>query len=226
MSFVIIPPEFLKGISANSDRVPNKEIEHDSDRIPQLYYHTNTLARAFFWRRLKIIHDMIVEHVSNRRICVDFGCGAGVFLPTLSSLFEEVVAVDLYTRDAQMVVDKYKLPNVTLVEGDLYHEQLHIKTADAIVGADVLEHFEKLESPVRLMKKWLGSEGRMFLSLPTENIFTRITRVIGGYGKPPDHYHTAAQVESYLRDKGMTPIMATQLSRVYPLYRISVWKSG
>jgi len=226
MSFITIPPEFLKGISANSDKTPNKRIEHDSDRIPQLYYHSNSLAREFFWRRLKIIHDMIVEHVSNRKMCVDFGCGAGVFLPTLSSLFEEVVAVDLYTKDAQKVVDKYKLPNVTLVEGDLYHQQSRIEKADAIVGADVLEHFEKLDPPVRLMKQWLSPEGRMFLSLPTESVFTRITRVVGGYSKPPDHYHTAAQVESYLQDSGMTSIRTTMLSPYYPLYRISVWKTN
>jgi len=209
--FVKIPPDLLRIIAT------------DSERMPRLYYHPLAVARSFFWSRLKHIHGLMNKHLRNRDSCLDFACGSGVFLPTLSSLFRSVRGIDIELVEAPKIVEQYSLSNVRLTSADIYTAGLD-ERFDAIVAADVLEHFEQLDKAVLQLKHWLKDDGLLFTSLPTENVFTRFTRVLGGYTKPADHYRSGEEVEEILRSQGFRKIESRTILFFFPLYLIGVWE--
>lgn len=208
--FVEIPPDVLQGIAT------------DSDRMPKLYYYPLSIARKFFWLRLKCISALMIKHLSDRNSCLDFGCGSGVFLPSLSNLFQSVRGIDIELVEAPEIVEQYALKNVELISADIFSVELD-EQFDAIVAADVLEHFDDLDKPIEQIKRWLKEDGLLFTSLPTENFFTRLTRILGKYTKPADHYYSGEEVEMMLRSHGFHKIESKKLIPFFPLYLIGVW---
>ena len=155
--FLEIDPKFLQSIAT------------DSDRVPTLYYSRYWPVRKFFWMRLKMLYQFILRAKTPRINCLDFGGGGGVFLPSLSNLFESVVCIDLNNEEAQKIIQKYRLANVKIIQEDISKAQIQEAPFDAIVAADVLEHFQDLSVPVDVLRRWLGREGILYTSLPTEN---------------------------------------------------------
>lgn len=211
MSFIKLSAKYLKSIAG------------DSERLPRLYYHPIGIARDFFWLRLHNLHDLARQYVIHKSKCLDFACGSGVFLPSLATLFKEVVGIDLEIAEAEIVARDYDLSNVRLQEGDLNQLSLD-KDFDAVFAADVLEHFIDLTLPVGKIWDCLNSQGLLLTSLPIENWFTRFTRIIGGYKKPADHYHTAKEVEEFLTQNGFAKITTRTVLPVYPLYYLTAWR--
>jgi SAM-dependent methyltransferase len=212
--FVEIPSGFLESIATGSDR------------IPKLYYHPCACARKFFWLRLRAFYKLIEKHARSHDACLDFGCGSGVLLPTLSGMFREVVGIDLEISEAGKVMEYCGLQekNIRLIGGDINTADIPRDKFDVICAADVLEHFRDLESPIRRIKDWLKDTGILLTSLPTESIATRMTRVFGGYKKPLDHYRTGEEVEKELIGAGFKKAHTQTIYPIFPLYVISVWK--
>jgi len=208
---VKLPPNYLRSIATVSDR------------MPKLYYHPIKLARDFFWLRLSVLAQLASEYAVRKDYCLDFACGSGIFLPTLSRMFKQVVGIDLEMTEAKQLAGDYQLPNVQLIEGDIATAELN-RQFDAIFSADVLEHFSDLQLPVRQLKQWLGPEGVLLTSLPTENWLTRLTRIVGGYKKPWDHYHTGREVENFLTASGFIKIASRIVVPLFPLYYLGVWR--
>jgi predicted TPR repeat methyltransferase len=194
--------------------------------MPRLYFYPIRFVRKFFWARLKAIHRSMMATVPQRRTAIDFGCGSGVFLPTLANSFELVQGIDIEASEAKEIVSAYKLQNVRLINADIYNlNDAQIEKADAIVAADVLEHFKDLEVPALRIHEWLKDDGYLFTSGPSENVLTRWGRKLGGIEKPWDHYHTGYEVEEFLERHGFT--RASPSYHVYgimPMYILSVWK--
>ncbi len=191
--------------------------------MPALYYHPNILARKFFWLRLRYLSRYMQKYAARKGERLDFGCGSGIFLPTLTKLFPSVTGIDIETEEAKQIIDRYDLP-VRLVNADIYKENLPSKSFDVISAADVLEHFRELGPPVSKIREWLKDDGLLFTSLPTENSFTRACRVVGSYEKPCDHYHTGYEVEAFIRKMGFRAIRSATVVPVFPLYIVSVWR--
>lgn len=157
--------------------------------------------------------------------CMDFGCGSGVFLPTLSNLFSSVRGMDIEMVEAPQIVDYYRLKNVQLMNCDINTYAFDNRDLfDVITAADVLEHFEKLDKPVSQIYRWLKDDGLLFTSLPTENLFTRLTRMLGRIEKPWDHYHTGESVEYFLQEHGFRKMNSSIVIPIFPLYLVSVWR--
>lgn len=212
--FIEIPGDYLARIA------------DDSNRIPRLYYAGNVLLRRMFWRRLHTLHRLMQRQLAARASCVDFGGGAGVFLPTLSRVFERVTLVDLETRQAGLVKARYDLANVTIAQGDAAALDFSHAPFDAAVAADVLEHFKDLEPPVRWLRQWLKPGGMLFTSLPTENWVYVLLRKVFGVEKPWDHYHTGYEVEDWLARHGFTRVKTTCVPLglpLAPLFLITAW---
>lgn len=215
--FTEVEPSFLKGIAT------------DSDRIPTLYYSKNFFVRTFFWFRLRLIYWALKRHQKAWGTGLDFGGGGGVFLPTLSSLFQSVDCADLETSESQKVVARYALPNVTLNQGDIANMQLEKAPYDAIVAADVLEHFQDLRVPARALFGWLKPSGYLYVSLPSENFLYILLRKVFGIVKPFDHYHAAYQVEDFLSKHGFQRVAAYYCPlylKLFPLFHITVWRKN
>src|SRR5260370_23062716 len=117
--YVEIPPDVLKQYATGSIR------------MPALYYHPNILARKFFWLRLRYLSRYMQKYAARKRECLDFGCGSGIFLPTLTKLFPSVTGIDIETEEAKQIIDRCDLP-VRLVNADIYNENLPSKKFDVI----------------------------------------------------------------------------------------------
>lgn len=212
--FIPVDPAFLRRIASGSSDTPS------------LYHHPNPILRRSFWTRLRAINAMMDRIDAGTGRCLDFGGGGGVFLPTLSGRFREVVCIDRDTRDAHRVVAEHRLTNVRLDETDILTTEYQ-KPFDVVVAADVLEHFPELDAPVERITAWLAPNGHLFTSLPTESGLYALARQAFGVTKPVDHYHTADEVEAFLESRGFRPRRRTHRPlpgpRFTAMFSITAW---
>lgn len=213
--FVEIEPNFLRTIAT------------DSDRVPTLYYSNYWPVRQVFWMRLKMINFHLQRLQRHKDSCLDFGGGGGVFLPTLSRHFKTVFFLDLEDIEACQVIEKYQLKNVKIIKNDVAAVKISEAAFDAIVAADVLEHFQDLSVPVTALRNWLKPNGVLLTSLPTENFIYTGLRKVFKITKPFDHYHTGSEVEAYLKSHGFKQIKRTFVPlfwNIFPLFLVSAWQ--
>lgn len=190
----------------------------------EVYSSPNPVMRWVFWERLRRI-DRMLERYALADTCLDFGGGSGAFLPTLARRFRQVDCIDLEPANAVSVVGHYSLSNVRILRQDV------AGTAEAryqaIVAADVLEHFRDLDMPIDAIRRRLQPGGMLFTSLPTENWLYRLLRRVLRIEKPVDHYHTAYEVEARLAAAGFSRLAshAVPLPVPAPLFLVSAWKA-
>lgn len=170
--------------------------EYGHADTPIVYHDRRWLVRELFWRS----HDALLalSRPPSRKRALDFGGGNGVLLPTLSPLFDEVVCVDLHARMAREVVRLFELPNVKIMEGDIFQLSLPDACFDTVVAASVLEHIEDLPPLAAEIARLLAPGGELLANVPSENRFYELGRRIFRYTKPADHYHAASYVVEML----------------------------
>lgn len=214
-SFIEIPKEFMEGIAVGSDRTPN------------IYYSGNLLMRRVFWQRLYLLNRLMTRHVKDAGSCLDFGGGGGVLLPTLAKRFKGVTLLDLEAAEARKIAQHYRLNNVVIAQQDMATFTWSGQGFDAIVAADVLEHFKDPLQPIAALHRWLSADGMLFTSLPTENWVYVALRKLFGVTKPVDHYHTGFEVEACLLNNGFEKVASVSAPlywHIAPLFLISAWR--
>lgn len=219
MRYVQPPVALLKEISA----VQNQDISLD------VYCSDQALLRGFFWLRLRLLTALIRRMKPDRRACLDFGGGSGVFAATLSTGFRRVTLIDQNTEEARDLVRRLGIRNVDLVTANVFDHEFPPGSFDAVTAADVLEHFTDPREPIARIRRWMADDGMLFTSLPTENFCYRALRLVFRKKKPADHYHSAAEVEAMLRAGGFRKVMGLYhplLLPVFPLFRISAWRKA
>lgn len=219
MEFVKPPLEFLRSIlDKNSE---SKDIALD------VYCSDQYVFRKFFWLRLWMLTLAIRRFSKTRGTCLDFGGGSGIFTPSLATGFDSVHLIDLGTEQAKEVQGRLGLKNMSIVTANVYEYDYGEEKFDAIVAADVLEHFEDLKGPIEKIHRWINKTGYLYTSLPTENIYYRFLRKVFNKQKPNDHYHSAAEVEKFLESEGFKKVFGYYhpvFFPIFPLFRISVWQ--
>lgn len=206
-----------------------KSIATGSNRIPRIYFDSNPIMSHVFWMRLKWLSLRLKKYSKKKNKCLDFGGGGGVFLPTLSKLFSNVVSIDLEISEAEKICSAFNLMNVDLIHADILSKELSDSTFDAIIAADVLEHFKDLKPAVKKINGWLKTDGVLVTSLPTENWVYVLLRLIFGVKKPFDHYHSGYEVECFLKNNGFKRVHRSNVPLYFgilPLYLISVWRKS
>jgi len=206
-----------------------KSIATDSNRIPRIYFEGNPIMSYVFWMRLKWISLRLKKYSKEKNKCLNFGGGGGVFLPTLSKLFSNVVSIDLEITEAQKICSAFNLKNVKLIRADILSNELSDAPFDAIIAADVLEHFKDVKPAIKKLNKWLKTDGILVTSPPTENWAYVLLRLIFGVEKPFDHYHTGYEVERLLCENGFKRINKSKVPlyfNILPLYLISIWQKS
>jgi ubiquinone/menaquinone biosynthesis C-methylase UbiE len=183
MSKVIkIPPGTLKELSAGLI----------DDSVTRNYWDESPLVRSLYWRRFDVCLRLCKAAPDER--VLDFGCGTGVFLPSLSARFSTVFGVDLKLDIARRLVKRFALANVTLLGGDARRLPFEDRFFGAVFAVSVLEHFREPTQPLAEIARVLKPGGELIVSSPTENVIYKAGRKVFGYVKPKDHYSTADDV--------------------------------
>lgn len=176
--------------------------DRDEMAIPS-YLHPNPALRWMAWRRVTVIARHLADHVAKRpaTAIMDFGCGTGVLLGECARHAPKVWGVDLVLDAARLLKREWSLDSVTLLTPDEAEERVEPGSLDVILGAEVLEHVEPLDETLQLFKSWLKPDGRLVVSLPTENHVYRLGRRLAGFS---GHYHhaNAASIDREIRAAG------------------------
>lgn len=165
--------------------------ERDEMAIPS-YRHPNPLLRWISWSRIGVLYRWIERwgKTSSRpveaRKIMDYGCGCGVLLEPQSLNAEKVYGVDIVLGAAKFMIGKLGLDNVDLMEPKQAGKTIEPESLDVIVCGEVLEHLESLDETIAFFRSSLHSEGRLLVSLPTENLIYRMGRRLAGFD---GHYH-------------------------------------
>jgi len=153
------------------------------------YLHHNPALRWMAWRRLEVVVAALQKLAPRKApgsLAVDFGCGSGVLFKDTLTRFEKVIGVDLVLDAAQRLVSELALKDVELCSPAQADTQIAPGSADVIIAAEVLEHVDDLPPTLRQFKSWLKPNGRLLVSLPTENSLYRLGRRLAGFS---GHYH-------------------------------------
>jgi 2-polyprenyl-3-methyl-5-hydroxy-6-metoxy-1,4-benzoquinol methylase len=156
---------------------------------------------------------------------MDFGGGSGIFLPMLCQLFKKVVLLDLHPEQAHVIKDKFSLDNCEIIQTNIFeHSPFH---CDAIIAADVLEHFPDTSKIINTLKSFMHDDSALYTSLPTESALYQLLRTVFGIEKPEDHYADAAFIEQVLKAQGLERTHHRRLPIPYlsltELFSVSAW---
>lgn len=156
--------------------------DRDEMAIPS-YGHANPLIRWLMWRRYAAVAALMGPGGGT---ALEFGCGIGLFLPTLARAFATVYAIDLFPGYAERLATRAGIA-VRFVP-DL--SDVPDGAVDLVVAADVLEHVDDLPGWVARLGAKLGPGGRFVVSGPTEGLLYRMGRVAAGFGGKGHYHHT------------------------------------
>lgn len=166
----------------------NQGTSHPQEVLDEMavptYLHWNPLITRFFWQRYAMILRMAAPGENDH--VLEFGCGLGVFLPTLYSYTKHVYAIDLFPAYAKLLCEKRQL-GVRFVDRmeDIPDNQL-----DVLIAADVLEHVEKPSEWFSLFRNKIKPGGCLIMSGPTENFIYHIGRILAGFGGKGGYHKT------------------------------------
>lgn len=161
-----------------------------------VYFKGNWLVRWLNWAKLKTVLSLI-DNLRNNAL--DVGSGNGVLLPSLSKIYDEVIAYDKHCRAAWELKKGLDLKNTAIIQGDFERNNFKPGAFNSIFVTSSLEHFADLPKIIDEIDRVLKPGGKVYFCSPTENWLYRIGRKILGYEKPSDHYWTAKQIDEELR---------------------------
>lgn len=186
---LIKPPErYIKILTKLEFENIDQKIKNEM-AIPS-YTHNNPLIRWLMWKRYETISKL--SKINNQMVVYEFGCGLGLFLPTLSKNAKKTFATDLYPQYAMKLSHDFNL-NINFIDSiDHIDEEL-----DLIISADVLEHITNLNEILSSWKKHLKTNGRLIISGPTENTLYKIGRFVAGFSDKGDyHIHNIEHIKT------------------------------
>lgn len=172
--------ELASIVTADAAAVPASD--RDEMAIPS-YLHPNPLIRALMWRRYAAIESLMRS--TREESVLEFGCGTGLFLPTLCQGHSLVYATDLFPQFARELTKRRNLA-VTFVEEV---EALEDGSLGSIIAADVLEHVDDLPRYLDLFRVKLREGGELLISGPTENSLYKLGRLAAGFGGKGGYHH-------------------------------------
>jgi 2-polyprenyl-3-methyl-5-hydroxy-6-metoxy-1,4-benzoquinol methylase len=180
------------------------------------YLNENPFVRAMFWRRYDVVYRL--AQLKPEMIVCEFGCGIGVFLPTLVKEVDRVYAVDLFPQYAREIARKFKL-SISFLE-DL--SELPDDSMDIIFAVEVMEHLDDPIIYTQLFARKLKPNGRLIMSGPTESGLYKFGRTLVGYNKYHDyHENNVFQLNKIISENGFTLERIIRYpSPILPLYLI------
>ncbi len=179
-----------------------KSLSFDVLDTKYIYKDPHSLVGRLFWSRLTTTIDYVYKNNIEGDV-LEFGCGSGLIIPTLSKTFKRVVGIDINIKDALTVKNAMVLDNVELVQDNILNYNPTAKF-DLIIANDVMEHIFDLETVIEHLHGLLTNDGHIIISVPTESLLYRFARLMLNVKKPTDHYHTADAIIKKMEDSFST----------------------
>lgn len=165
-----------------------------------LYYVPFPPIRKILIDRVRVTLSML-ERKKYKRV-LEIGVGAGVSLPSLSTVSEEIYGVDVhdFLEKLEGMLQYYKIENkVVLKKSSTENLPFQSDNFDAIVGISVLEHLQDPEKAIKELTRVLKADGEAVFGFPKDNILTRmifsILTCIGQHEKGEHKQHSNEIIE-------------------------------
>lgn len=107
--------------------------------------------------------NRIRQILKPRMKVLEIGCSSGYFLSALKKYVSECIGIELNKDDARFVNDVFKIRTYT---EPLEKTGLPLRYFDLICSFQVLEHLENPLRFLRIIKRYLKSNGYLYLELP------------------------------------------------------------
>lgn len=139
-------------------------------RLQETLYNSRNPTRRWLHRTRK---DWIVQKLG-RFACeegkvrvLEVGIGSGIYLPILSGLFDQVVAIDIEDSYIDNAITMTKdLTNVSIIKDDITETGLDEKSFDLVLCSEVIEHIYDSNKALAGMQRLLKNGCPLILSTP------------------------------------------------------------
>ena len=121
------------------------------------------LQQSRSWKKEAEKVELVQRFVSGGRI-LDVGCGDGKFLWALDSRRWERAGGEFSEETVRLV--NSRIPDLKLLEGDIFSSALREGTFDVVTFWHVLEHLPRPQEVLERVRKLLSPGGWVFISLP------------------------------------------------------------
>ena len=183
--------------------------ESDEMAIPS-YTHKNPIMRWVAYSRVKTLIRWMINYNNTTSNIIDFGCGTGILLPSISSQASFAYGVDLILQPARQLVDYYQLSNVILMLPNAIGNQIPDNSVDLIFCGEVLEHISNLRPILLQFQQKMKKNSHLLVSLPTENFLYKLGRKLAGFS---GDYHLShpSKIHSEILESGFKQIRKKSL---------------
>lgn len=177
-------------------RIPEKELR---DVVPEDHQehqgvnpYTLPLFGRIYWRRLDRAVEHAVAHApeSDSMTIIDLGCGAGVFLRTLTEAFPQARVLGLDATERRFLkalADLWPADEApSRLRTDAHCLPLADDSVDLVTALDVLEHLPSARTALDEIHRVLKPKGVAVVSVPTEGIVLRVLRRLYFLREPDD----------------------------------------
>ncbi len=141
-----------------------------------------------------------------RRRVLDAGAGTGLFIPTLRSFFDQVVALDVAENMLRRAPEvRLSGPDVVPVVGDFFRHPFKPGVFDCIFCSDFLHHTGRADAFVDRACELLGDRGTIVVvEYEPGRVRTRILKLIEEVFLEDLHLISAAELGSRLAARGFS----------------------
>ncbi len=168
---------FESRLQETLQRLQTIQIDEKSDEVSiPVYLHRNFLVRKIFLDRFKTAYNITSFR---NKLVLDYGCGSGIFLESISDEIKKGIGVDLDVEIAKKIVTSEKILITQIIN---QNEITKFSEIDIITSFDVLEHVIDLDSLLNTFVKMLSAGGHVIISGPTENALYSFARKIARIG--------------------------------------------
>jgi ubiquinone/menaquinone biosynthesis C-methylase UbiE len=176
-----------------------------------------------------MVYDAIKTYRFSKLL--EVGTGSGIFLPTLSTLSDKIVATDIH-------------PNLDKVEAMITKEELYcdveFKNVDiqkmpfkkdsfgGVISISTMEHIQKLDQAFDEVHKVLKKDGLFVIGIPAANLVTRMGFILLGEGEVIDDHHCNTHKDIFKSLKKHFEIVETKrfwFPTLWPIYYVIVAKN-
>ena len=131
--------------------------------------------------RVPFIHETLDPPSTNRppMVVLDVGCGAGILSESMASLGYQVVATDPAARNIEIARNHAKQMGLDIDYHEGLIENLELKTFDAILVMEVVEHVPDVQILLNECIKRLKPGGHLFVATINRTLASFVTAIVG-----------------------------------------------